>query len=376
MNNKEKQLSELLKQDEFSIYDFIIIIKSLIFKSQKILLYIFSLFFLISIIGFNIQEKLYESKASVLINQSSSNKTNSGISSLLGIASVDIPKTNIFGPEMFKEIVQSKAFLNNLVESQIPIEKSGRNKATVEHYLLTSKKSTIREKVINIFKERDNKKINLRLSSNLNDTNNYIKKSVTPELIFSNKVPPIVELDFTRNESINEIKNKIKIENKGNTTTVTVTINDPFISAVLSKLVLETLIDYITLYKTTKERDNIKYLQERLSDSEKNYQDALMKFANYKDQNYGIIFQSWQTKEQVYSNDINLKFTLYNQFKTQLEQAKIDLNKETPIFTVLDTISIPTETSNQNYLLYSIKYLALAFVSSLIILLYKLLINN
>jgi uncharacterized protein involved in exopolysaccharide biosynthesis len=369
-------LKELLKKEEFSIDDFLIITKESIIKSKKLLLFIFSFFFIISIVTYSFEEVMYESKATVLINQSTASKSNTGLGTLLGINSIDISKNNIFGPEMYKDIIQSKAFLNNLVESVMPIDKSGKNKVSVEEYLLSAKKTTNIQKFF--YKEDIDRVTNIKSLNlfNPNDSSDFVKNKLTPELVFSNKVPPIVELNSTRDESINLIKNKIKIENKGNTTSVTVQMNNAFVSAVLSKLVLERLIDFITLYKTTKEIDNIKYLEERLGESEEEYKNALMKFASYKDQSYGVIFQSSQTKEQFYSNEISLKFNLYNQFKTQLEQAKIDLKKEAPLFTVLDPISIPTESSNQNYLLYSIKYFALALVFSLILLLYKLFSNN
>ncbi len=366
-------LKELFKKDEFSINDFLVIIKRTIIQLKKALLLIIATFFILSVVAYSFDEVTYESKATVLINQSVNNKSNPGLSSLLGVTSPDINRNNIFGPEMYKEIIQSKVFTNELLESLIPFDENKTITGTLEEYLLNFKTKTNFQNLI----QKNRKKSPIKIKSKdipdqllLDDL--PVKKKLTPELVFSNKVPPIVELNPTREALISQIKDNISIENKGNVSSVIVQANDAFISAVMSKLVLEKLIDYITLYKTTKERDNIQYLEDRLKESEQEYQNALIKSASYKDKSYGVIFQSSQTKEQIYNNDVNLKFNLYNQFKTQLEQAKIDLKKETPLFTVLDPITIPSNTSNQSYLLYIIKYLFGAFLCSLILILYKL----
>ena len=120
---------------------------------------------------------------------------------------------------------------------------------------------------------------------------------------------------------------------------------EPVLSAQVCKLVLEKLIEYVSTYKTAKQRDNLIFLEQRKEEAESKYRQAQMNVTGFKDNSLGLIFQSVQTKETVLQNDMNLAFTVYNQLAGQLEQAKIDLKKESPIFSALNPIEVPSTKS-------------------------------
>jgi hypothetical protein len=109
-----------------------------------------------------------------------------------------------------------------------------------------------------------------------------------------------------------------------------------------------------------------------VNDSEERYKKAQQNFAGYKDNTLGIILQSAQTREQILNNELTIAFNIYNQFTVQLEQAKGDLKKETPYFSILEPISIPESRIEPNLTSTLIKYSAIFLSLTFLIILYKL----
>ena len=140
-------------------------------------------------------------------------------------------------------------------------------------------------------------------------------------------MPPIVQMDGAKMKVMNIVKNRVKIETKGREITIYVKMPEPILSAEVCKLVLEKLIEYVSTYKTAKQRDNLAFLEQTKAEAEMKYKQAQQNVAGFKDNSMGVIFQSVQTREQVLQNEMNLAFSVYNQFAMQVEQAKIELKK-------------------------------------------------
>ena len=83
-----------------------------------------------------------------------------------------------------------------------------------------------------------------------------------------------------------------------------------------------------------------------------------------------MIFQSIQTQESVLQNNFILYSGIYNQLVAQLEQAKIQLKKDSPLFTVVEPVYIPDQVAVDNSKIVS--YLIKGFLLGLIITLYSL----
>ena len=168
------------------------------------------------------------------------------------------------------------------------------------------------------------------------------------------------------------MQKRIRLEIKDKNVTVFTKMPNAFQSAVLAKVVLENLLKYITAFKTHRQLSQIEFLEKRVNDSEDRYKQAQQNFARYKDNALGIIFQSAQTKEQILNNELAIAFNIYNQFTVQLEQARVDLEKETPYFSILEPISIPGSLTDPNINFYVLKYFVIILILTFLIVLFKL----
>lgn len=350
MNERKKIIKNILSKDEIQLKD-ILSILFIFFKDLK--LYFLGIFILTSLVlfyGFLHTKVTFIAKANLLIEQNQVSNSSSNISKVLGINNLP-QQEEVLGPSMYSEIVQSQVFLSDLLLEEILLNENSVKKVKL-YNLFTSNESVISPK--NNFKD-------IKIASLNNIDNN-----ISPEEIFKNKLPPLIRLSATQKIAIENLRSKIKIEIQGRYLILKTEMNDPYQSAVLCRLVLLKLINYISDFKTYKQKQNLLIIGDRFKEADLRYKEAQMRLAKYKDKSAGIIFQSAQTEEQLLNNELSMSFNLYNQFATQFEQAKIDLKKETPHFSIIEPIIIPDD-STFNYTKTIIKYYLFAFIISLLI---------
>lgn len=384
MQNIEKKLTDLMKQDEFYLSDLFHILNSSIKKSKTIIITTAILLTILLLLDYTLAPIEYESKATVIVEQQGST-TNNSLSSLLGLANSTSSSNNngMLGPEMYTELFKSQVFLNEIIQSKIPISQESKDSITLEEFFSNGEILSFYQKIKNpkklfnntnpyTFNHKSKVKSNFS-TSNLEDSI-IVKKNINPELIFSNQIPPIVQIDNKKAAVIEIMKKRIRLEIKDKNVTVYTKMPNAFQSAVVGKAVLENLLRYITAFKTHKQLSQIEFLEKRVNDSEQRYKKAQQNFAGYKDNTLGIILQSAQTREQILNNELTIAFNIYNQFTVQLEQSKVDLKKETPYFSILEPISIPGTQLEPSFSTFLIKYLVIFISVTFLIVLYKLFI--
>ena len=294
-----------------------------------------------------------------------------GLSSLLGVTTSGLQGGGGFGPEMYQEIIESQPFLSELVTTKFAGITKTKDSITLLSYFKEGEHRNVVSASFAFVKERPDNIQSLFTSSatktNANEID-FIKKEITPALLRANEVPPIVQMDGAKMKVMNIVKNRVKIETKGREITISVKMPEPILSAEVCKLVLEKLIEYVSTYKTAKQRDNLAFLQQTKAEAEIKYKQAQQNVAGFKDNSMGVIFQSVQTREQVLQNEMNLAFSVYNQFAMQVEQAKIELKKESPIFSTLNPIEIPSSKSEPIVWKIVFKYFSIGIIMCLMIL--------
>jgi hypothetical protein len=376
----EKRLSELIKQDEFYLIDLFQIIVTAVKRSKKLIFGILVSTLILFFLDYTISPIEFESKAAVMVEQQSSTNNNS-LSSILGLSNNLSNSSNngILGPEMYTELFKSQVFLNEIIQTKFPLNQNSKDSITLEEYFSNGDNLTFYEKIKNPSKffspQNTDLKNKVAIKENNIDTSENsltIKKNINPELIFSNQIPPIVQIDDKKAAVISIMKKRIKLELKDRNVSVYTKMPNAFQSAIVGKIVLENLLKYVTAFKTHKQLTQIEFLERRVAESEEKYKNAQQNFAGYKDNTLGIILQSAQTREQILNNELSIAFNIYNQFTVQLEQARVELKKETPYFSILEPITIPGASIEPNLITYLIKYLALFVSVTFIVVLYKL----
>lgn len=154
-------------------------------------------------------------------------------------------------------------------------------------------------------------------------------------------------LTFEEYNFIVEMKNKIKTERNTDTGlfTVTVSMPEPEISAQLNEAVVKYLTDYITEYRTEKLVRNLNFINERYEESEREFREIQDELANFRDRNVNIATARLRTEEQRLESEYQLRFDILNGIAQKREETRITLEEETPVFNILEPVSIPTMRS-------------------------------
>lgn len=362
-------LKELFSKEEISIQDLIKIFSKSLYRNKILVLLLIvtlPLFGIFKELNSNID---YNTKATIFINQSNGNTQGNigNLTSILGItASSDQSNSNLFGPENYKDIVTSEAFLNELVQEKFLVRELYKDSISIEEFILGYKPQSY---INYFFHKNKNNTIALkkRISENKLSNLGFVKDNINPGIIFSSSVPPIVQLNSIRAGVISEMKNRISIDVTGKICVVQVKMSDKIVSAIVCQSIFKKLIDYITYFKTKKQAQSILFLENRFNEAKEKYQFTQKNLANYKDNSLGINFASAQVKEQLLNNEMTTAFSIYNQLSLQLEQSRLELKKETPVFSYIEPISLAGDPGLFPILKKGIFYFIASILISLIV---------
>lgn len=131
------------------------------------------------------------------------------------------------------------------------------------------------------------------------------------------------------------------IDKKTAITTISVTLQDPKVTAIVADSVVNKLQEYIIKYRVAKAKEDCTYLEHLYKERQAEYYNAQEKYAQYVDANKSVILQSARTEEERLQNDMSLAFQVYSQVAQQLELSKAKIQEAKPVFAIVEPASIP-----------------------------------
>lgn len=180
-----------------------------------------------------------------------------------------------------------------------------------------------------------------------------------------------IELSKKESEKIEALKKKIlaSVDKKTSMTTVSVTLQNPKVAAVVADSVVRKLQEYIIDYRTTKAKEDCLYLERLFKERQQEYYDAQKKYADYMDSHDNIILQSVRAEQERLQNDMSLAYQVYSQVANQLQVARAKVQEEKPVFAVVEPAVIPLYPSGTSRKIY---VLAFIFLSVCIVIFWNL----
>ncbi|GET24207.1 Wzz/FepE/Etk N-terminal domain-containing protein [Prolixibacter sp. NT017] len=131
---------------------------------------------------------------------------------------------------------------------------------------------------------------------------------------------------------------------------VTLTCNMPeaLPAAQLAEHTQKMLQQYITDFKVKKAKANLEFVQQRYDETKKQFEKAQNELARFRDRNKNVATAMAQTELERLNSNYNLLSSVYTELAKQLEQAKIQVKEDTPVFTIIEPVSVPLEKSKPN----------------------------
>ena len=123
--------------------------------------------------------------------------------------------------------------------------------------------------------------------------------------------------------------------------TLTAIMPQALVAAELGQRAQELLQQFITEIKIKKAEAQLDFIKGRYQAKKKEYDQAQMELARFQDQNKNISTAMASSEETRLSNNYQLAFTVYSQLAQQLESAQIQVKDDSPVFSIIDPVTIP-----------------------------------
>lgn len=154
------------------------------------------------------------------------------------------------------------------------------------------------------------------------------------------------------------------VDKKTGMTKVSVTLQDPVVTAAITDTVVAKLQEFITAYRISKAKQDCDYLEQLYKARQKEYYDAQQSYAHYMDANKNVILQSVLTEGERLQNEMSLAYQVYSQVATQLQVARAKVQEAKPVFAVVEPASVPLQPSGTSKKIILIGFIFLALIGA------------
>mgnify|MGYP002859606034 CR=1 FL=1 len=285
----------------------------------------------------------------------------SSIASMVGM-DMNFGNTNdAIVPELYPDVMESNDFLVSLFDVKVSTL-DGSKSTTYYDYLLHHQKSAWYEWPLYWISQL------ARLISNSPD----IKPASSGVGDAEEKVSPFF-LTKEQDDVAKMISRRVtcSVDRKTDVISIEVKDQDPYVAALVADSVKEHLQSFITDYRTKKARNDVAFAERLYEDMKAQYVEARQRYTSYSDANQELILESYKAKQEDLENDMQLKYTAYTQAVEQLQISRAKLQESIPVFSVIQSASVPLKHSSKGKVSYMITYIFLAFFLRVVILAWK-----
>ena len=278
----------------------------------------------------------YQAYCKVIPESSESTSPGLGrLGSLAGLAGISLGgglSEGILTPELYPEIASSLPFVIELIEEPIYFHNVD-SMISIKSYYEEIDKPT----VLNYALE-----YTILLPFKLKEWikgdrgNSIATKSPNPDLIYLTKDEWSFIEGFRKKVSVS-------VNRESGTISITTRMPDAHAAAFLADALVKKLTVEVTKYKIEKARLNLEFVSDRFAEAESDYKEKQIRLARFIDKNRSLSSSVVQTEQQRLTNELDVAFELFKGLATQLEQAKIKLKEDTPVFTTLEPVKVPVE---------------------------------
>jgi hypothetical protein len=274
---------------------------------------------------------------SVLLPQAEDQKDLEQLGGLASLAGLNL--SNVLGsasgisPDLYPSVIGSYPFLNELAGCEFIFNDE-------------SEAISLYEKMVKAKKGNNLIKYTIRLPWTLKDLLFPVEESLVA--VDSDKSQQLIVLSRRKAMIFDEIRSSISIDVSDKTGLISVVVEheDAYASAQIAQKVGELLQEYIIGYKTTQVRNNLEFVEARYEEKKIAFEQAQRLFFDYQDANRNIVTERVGTKFQELSDEYNLSRTIYQNLAQQVEQTRLSVKRETPVFTVIEPVKVPIEKSS------------------------------
>jgi uncharacterized protein involved in exopolysaccharide biosynthesis len=137
----------------------------------------------------------------------------------------------------------------------------------------------------------------------------------------------------------------VTVNEKNGYISLSATMPEALMSAQVAARTQELLQEYVTRFKLEKAQANLDFVEARYKEVRADFEAKQLALATFQDANRDISTALALTRESRLSNEYDLAFSIYSEMARQREQAQIKVKEDTPIFAVVEPVTVPMEKS-------------------------------
>ena len=337
-----------LKEDEI---DLIALIKSL-WISKKFIIKLTAAFAALGVVVALLSPIKYTASSTFIpqSSQAGSSSNLSGVASLVGISLGGNISGNEIPPSLYPQIIQSTTYKRDLLKLPLKIS-SEKPSVLLKDYMLqknsssdflgTVKKYTIMLPFTILSAIKGEEK-----NSNYNSSSYAMSVSSEEQGLFENLTGIL----------------KLSVNSKERFVTLSASMEDPLVSAIIAKGAQEILQKNIINYKIKSASEQLEFNQKQLDLKKIEFDSLQNKLALFKDSNLNIVDSRFQNKLSGLESEFNIVSAVYQEVSKQLEQSKLQVSRDTPVFSVIKKVTIPNQRSAPKRSLTVVIYSFIGFI--------------
>ena len=281
----------------------------------------------------------------------------SGIASMLGVGGLSMSSdADAFNVTLYPDVVSSTPFIIDLLDTKVK-QLGNENDTTLAGYLKEGTSSSLIGTIVSLPFKAIGAVMSIFSSDDDKENDN---QDINP-----------FQLTAEQNNAVNGLRKLVvaNVDKKTGVTSISVTMQDPLVCAIVADTVVTKLQEFITGYRVNKAQEDCKYWEQLHEERKNDYYEKQQNYARYTDGNQGISRESVKIEQARLENEMNLAYQVYSQVATQLQMARAKVQEAKPVFAVVEPATVPLSPSgtSRKMILIGIVFLAVAGASAWIL---------
>ena len=165
-----------------------------------------------------------------------------------------------------------------------------------------------------------------------------------------NEVAQIQNITIEENILIKQLTKQLSLEINEKDGYISLSVNMPEVlaAAEMTQKAQKLLQQYIINFKIQKSSEQLKFINERYTEKEEIFKKAQQELASFKDENQFVNSSLANINLMLLQTNYNLAYEVYSGLAKQLETQQIQVKEDTPVFTIINPVSVPIEKAKPN----------------------------
>ncbi len=277
---------------------------------------------------------------------------------LLGIDGGSLGSSkDVISPQVYPKIVNSRTFLYQMLDDTIYFTNADSS-LTIYHY----------------FEGEEGDFSPGRIGDGGTQNLNAMPASLR-QLFTSNNIKLI---NYEELQIIKILRERINIEFDATTGVMTITsqMPDGIAAAQVNGNAIDLLTNYLKGYRTQKAQNVLEFSEEQYQIGRNRFREAQDQLATFQDENVNLSTATALSRLEYLQAEFDLAYSIYNSVAQKRIQARMNLQRSTPVFNIIQPATVPLQKAHPHWLPIIIFSIALGLVVSFLVIALRIIYTN